>query len=171
MSAAPPNTSLHRTPAAAPPSPVSSKPLGAPKEKGGVCVSRCRESRDRARRAALPPGAAPASRASGAFRISDHRKKRMCSGRIDFSSAVSRVVAALVLSIAPGCLEAAEGAGDLPSALAVVDGARDVVRHSAKNELDQVSVFYDGNKPYPAPAVITQIRGKLKKSGWKPLPR
>jgi hypothetical protein len=116
-------------------------------------------------------GAAPASRASGAFRISDHRRERMCSGRIGFSSAVSRLVAALLLSIAPGRLEAAEGAGDLPSALVVVDGARKVVRQSAKNELDQVSVFYDVNTPYPASAVIAEIRGKLENVGWKPLPR
>ena len=95
----------------------------------------------------------------------------MCSGRIGFSSAVSRLAAALLLSIAPGRLAAAKGAGDLPSALVVVEGARKVVRQSAKNEFDRASVSYDVNTPYPALAVIAEIRGKLENAGWKPLPR
>lgn len=82
-----------------------------------------------------------------------------------------RLVAALLLSIAPGRLEAAEGAGDLPSALVVVEGARKVVRQSAKNELDQVSVSYEVITPYPASGVLAEIQTKLEKAGWKPLPR
>ena len=95
----------------------------------------------------------------------------MCSDRVVVSSAVSRLVAALLLAIAPGGVAAAKEAGDLASALVVVEGAEKVVRQPAKSELDRASVSYEVHTPYPASAVIAEIRRKLESTGWEPMPR
>ncbi|HKF44092.1 MAG TPA: hypothetical protein VKG01_13390 [Thermoanaerobaculia bacterium] len=91
--------------------------------------------------------------------------------RILFLCLASYVASSWLLPSARGRLDAAEGAGDLPPALVVVEGARDVVRNLPKEELDPVSVSYEVTASYPASAVLGEIRGKLESAGWRPLPR
>src|SRR5262249_34019711 len=90
---------------------------------------------------------------------------------IGLTSRLSRVAAALLLSSAPGRAGGGESAGNLPPALVVVEGARDVVGDVPKEELDPATVSYEVKAPYPASAVLAEIQGKLESAFWKPLPR
>ena len=85
--------------------------------------------------------------------------------------ALVAVLLVAATAIAPGRPAAAKEPGDLSSALVVVEGAQKVVRRSATNALDTTSVSYEVNTPYPASAVIAEIRGKLEGAGWVAMPR
>lgn len=99
-----------------------------------------------------------------------YRVQSISSSRAGFSSWAPRVAAALLLSSAPSLAEAT-GKADLPPALVVVEGARDVVGNLPKEELDPASVSYEVRTPYPASAVRAEIQRKLDNAKWKPLSR
>jgi len=58
-----------------------------------------------------------------------------------------------------------------PPALIVVEGSRNVSEHSFPGDPEKILVKYEIKAPYPATALVEEIRTKLEKSGWKALPR
>jgi len=89
--------------------------------------------------------------------------------RLAWGMAVRVVVALLV---AAGCAKggSARAPDVLPRGIVVVKDARNVVSRRPEDSPNKLSVSYTVRAPYPATAVLADIRARLETSGWKPLP-